>query len=126
MDQTEQNRAIVQEFADILYGQRDVERAFREFVAEDYIQHNPHIPDGRAAAIEMLIPKFSSPNARFAVKRILVDGDLAMIHLHGQSNSDEPGGAVADIFRLENGKIVEHWDVVQPIPANAQNPHPMF
>lgn len=96
------------------------------YVAEDYIQHNPTIPDGRQAAIEMLEPKFSQPSASFAVKRVLVDGDLAMVHLHGRPSEDSLGGAVADIFRLENGKIVEHWDVLQPVPTTAVNPHPMF
>lgn len=124
---TEQNRQIVEAFADIFYRQKDVEKAFMEYVsAENYIQHNPTILDGREAAIEMLKPKFSNPEASFDIKRILVDGDLAMIHLHGKMNKAHLGGAVADIFRLENGKIVEHWDVLQPVPENAINPHPMF
>jgi predicted SnoaL-like aldol condensation-catalyzing enzyme len=123
---TEQNRKIVEAFADIFYRQKDVERAFLEFVSEDYIQHNPNILDGRQSAIDMLKPKFSSPEASFDIKRILVDGDLALIHLHGRMNQHTPGGAVADIFRLENGKIVEHWDVLQAVPENAVNPHPMF
>ena len=120
------NRKIVESFADIFYRQKDVERAFMEFVAEDYIQHNPNILDGRQAAIDMLKPKFSNPDASFEIKRILVDGDLAMIHVHGKMDKVSLGGAVADIFRLENGKIVEHWDVLQPVPENAVNPHPMF
>lgn len=124
---TEQNRKIVQAFADVFYRQKDVERAFMEFVSEEqYIQHNPNIVDGREAAIAMLKPKFSNPEARFDIQRILVDGDLAVIHLHGRPSPNALGGAVADFFRLENGKIVEHWDVLQPVPETALNPHPMF
>ena len=123
---TARNRALVESFADIFYRQRDVARAFAQYVSEEYVQHNPDIPDGRAAAISALAPMFSHPEARFEIKRILVDGDLAMIHVHGKSDAAAPGGAVADIFRLEDGKIVEHWDVVQPIPESAVNPHPMF
>jgi predicted SnoaL-like aldol condensation-catalyzing enzyme len=126
MSLTEQNRQIVEAFADIFYRQKDVRKAFMEYVSDNYIQHNPNILDGREAAIDMLEPKFSNPEASFDIKRILVDGDLAVIHLHGKMNKTRLGGAVADFFRLENGKIVEHWDVLQPVPENAVNPHPMF
>jgi predicted SnoaL-like aldol condensation-catalyzing enzyme len=126
MSLTEQNRQIVEAFADIFYRQKDVRKAFMEYVSDNYIQHNPNILDGREAAIDMLEPKFSNPEASFDIKRILVDGDLAVIHLHGKMSKTHLGGAVADFFRLENGKIVEHWDVLQPVPENAVNPHPMF
>lgn len=123
---TERNRAVVNRFVHVLYNQRNVEGAFTAFVADDYIQHNPTIPDGRDAAIAVLTPKFAQPGARFVVKRVLVDGDLAVVHLHGRADPSERGGAVVDIFRLANGKIVEHWDVVQPIPETGANPHLMF
>jgi predicted SnoaL-like aldol condensation-catalyzing enzyme len=126
MSLTESNRAIVLRFVDLFYRQKDVRRAFTTCVAEQYVQHNPNIPDGREAAIDYLEPMFSRPEARFDIKRILVDGDLAAVHLHGRPNEDEPGGAVVDLFRLENGLIVEHWDVLQPFPKHAINPHPMF
>jgi len=120
------NRQIVEKFVEIFYRQKDVRKTFMEYVVEDYIQHNPNIPDGREAAIEFLEPKFSNPNSSFEIKRILVDGDLALVHLHGRMSPDSLGGAVADIFRLKNGKIMEHWDVLQQIPADCINPHPMF
>ncbi len=123
---TEKNRDIVEAFADIFYRQKNVKKAFMDYVSENYIQHNLNILDGREAAIEMLEPMFSNPEASFDIKRILVDSDLAVIHLHGKMNKTHLGGAVADIFRLENGKIVEHWDVLQPVPEKAVNPHPMF
>ena len=125
-EMTERNRKIIEAFANVFYHQKDVEKAFKMYVAEDYIQHNPNILDGREAAIVALKPKFSSPDAIFDIKRIIVDGNMAMIHLHGRMNKTHPGGAVADIYRLENDKIVEHWDVLQPIPEKAVNPHPMF
>jgi predicted SnoaL-like aldol condensation-catalyzing enzyme len=122
----EKNRKIIEAFADIFYRQKDVEKAFKEYVAENYIQHNPNILDGREAAIAALKPKFSNPDAIFDIKRIIVDGNMAVIHLHGRMNKTHAGGAVADIYRLDNGKIVEHWDVLQPIPEKAVNHHPMF
>jgi predicted SnoaL-like aldol condensation-catalyzing enzyme len=120
------NRQIVEDFVEIFYLQKNVRKAFMEYVVEDYIQHNPNIPDGRESAIQFLEPKFSNPNAIFDIKRILVDGDLAMVHLHVQMSADALGGAVADIFRIEKSMIVEHWDVLQPVPAECINPHPMF
>jgi predicted SnoaL-like aldol condensation-catalyzing enzyme len=124
--ETERNRAVITDFARTFYGDRDVHLAFEKHVAQDYIQHNPGIADGRAAAIAALEPMVSRPGSRFEVKRILVDGDMAMIHLHGRSGSEGLGGAVADIYRLRDGKIVEHWDVLQPIADQTENPHPYF
>jgi predicted SnoaL-like aldol condensation-catalyzing enzyme len=124
--ETERNRTVITDFARLFYAEKQVRTAFERHVAADYIQHNPGIADGRAAAIAALEPKFSSPTARFAVKRILVDGEYAMIHLHARPDEQSRGGAVADIYRLRGGKVVEHWDVLQPIPAEIKNPHPMF
>ena len=126
MSLTECNRLIVQRFVELFYAQKNIRLAFENCVAEDYVQHNPGILDGREAAIVALEPMFSRPDSRFDVKHILVDGDFAAVHLHGKSAGGEAGGAVVDLFRLENGLIVEHWDVLQPIPANPINPHPMF
>ncbi len=123
---TERNRAIVTDFARIFYAEKDVRKAFDSYVVPDYIQHNPGVADGRDAAITALEPMFSRPGARFDVKRILVDGDHAVIHLHGRGDAATAGAAVADIYRLKDGKIVEHWDVLQSMPTKSANPHPMF
>lgn len=123
---TERNRAIVTDFAHRFYDLRDVRGAFERHVASDYVQHNPGIADGREAAIRALEPLFGQPGARFEVKRIIVDGAFALIHLRGRSSPNEPGGAVADIYRLKDGRIVEHWDALQPIQSSTVNPHPYF
>lgn len=120
------NRQLITRFAHLFYTERDVARAFEEFVSPDsYIQHNPGLPNGRQAAVDALTPKFGNPNARFEIKRILVDGDLAVVHVrafpHGGTEA-----AVADFYRIENDKIVEHWDVLQPVPATAANTNTMF
>jgi predicted SnoaL-like aldol condensation-catalyzing enzyme len=122
----EQNRAIIEAFVDEFYKQKNVRKAFENFVSEQYIQHNPTICDGREAAIEMLEPKFSNPDANFDIKRILVDNDLAVIHLNGKLSANSLGVAVVDIYRLLDGKIVEHWDVLQPVPTEKINPRSMF
>jgi predicted SnoaL-like aldol condensation-catalyzing enzyme len=121
------NRQIVERFIDLFYRQGRVREAFETYVHEDYIQHNPLAPDGRAAAIAALEPYFASqPDAVREVHRIIVDGDLAAIHVRSRQNPEDRGFAIVDILRLENGKIVEHWDVIQAVPEQSANPHPMF
>ena len=120
------NRAIVTDFADLFYTQRDVQRAFETYVVPDYIQHNPGIPDGREAAIRFLAPMFGEPQRSFEIKQILVDGDMAVIHVHAKPTPDSRGASVFDMYRLENGKIIEHWDAIQLVPDESANPHPMF
>lgn len=125
-DSTEQNRKLITAFAEQFYAKRDVRGAFETYVAPDYVQHNPGIADGRDAAIKALEPLFSKPGAQFDIKRIIVDGDMAVIHLRGRSSPSERGGAVADIYRISGGRIVEHWDVIQPIAETTVSPHPYF
>ncbi|MGY3378305.1 putative SnoaL-like aldol condensation-catalyzing enzyme [Arthrobacter sp. TE12231] len=120
------NRAAFERFVEIFYTQKRVGEAFDFLVADDYRQHNPTIPDGPEAAIRMLTPKFDgSPDASFDIQRILVDGDLALVHVRA-SGPGRPDAAVADIYRFENGRIVEHWDVLQPVPERPVHDHPMF
>jgi len=120
------NRAAFERFVQTFYLDKRVADAFAQLVSDDYRQHNPTIADGPAAAITALTPKFDgSPDARFEVQRILVDGDLAMVHVKA-SRPGAPVAAVADLYRFENGRIVEHWDVLQPVPAHAVHDHPMF
>jgi len=107
---TDRNRAIVRRFVELFYFQKNVRFAFETCVAENYIQHNPGILDGREAAIAALEPMFSRPDSRFDVKRILVDGELAAVHLHGRSAGSEAGGAVVDV---KGGVKVSHWGGVK-------------
>ena len=120
------NRRIIEDFARMFYVERDVRQAFETYVAPDYIQHNPGVPDGREAAIALLQPMFSDRNRSFEVRKIIVDGDLAAIHIFARPDPAARGAAVADFYRLKDGKIVEHWDVIQPIPEKSANAHPMF
>jgi predicted SnoaL-like aldol condensation-catalyzing enzyme len=126
MNIIKQNRQIIETFVELFYKQKNVRKAFENFVSEHYIQHNPTIADGREAAIEMLEPKFSNPDAIFDIKRILVDGDLVAIHLNGKLSANTLGVAVVDIYRILDGKIVEHWDVLQPVPSESANINSMF
>ena len=120
------NRQIVTRFVELFCGHH-VREAFMTYVAPDYIQHNPLAADGRDAAIAAIEPFFASrPEMRCEVQRILVDGNLAAVHYRLRMNPTDRGSAVVDILRLDNGRIVEHWDVFQPVPEHSNNPHPMF
>jgi predicted SnoaL-like aldol condensation-catalyzing enzyme len=84
-------------------------------------------PNGTEALIKFFEPYFANnPQARSEIKRVVADGDLVMLHVHAKANETDRGMAVVDIFRVENGKVVEHWDVVQPIPEKAANENTMF
>jgi predicted SnoaL-like aldol condensation-catalyzing enzyme len=122
----ESNKKAVLEFYDKALNQKDFDAASRYF-GPHYIQHNPGAPDGIdgfKAFIAMRKEKF--PNARSEIKRAFADGDYVILHVHAVREPGERGSAIVDIFRLENGKIVEHWDVVQPIPEKTVNSNGMF
>jgi predicted SnoaL-like aldol condensation-catalyzing enzyme len=121
---TAEDRRAIAVFADLFYTQRNVAAAFHRFVASDYIQHNPNIADGREAAITALTPLFSRPTAHFDIRHVLVGGGYAVVHVHAWSEGSAEAAAVFDIFRLRNGKIVEHWDVLQQSPLKSVNPRP--
>ncbi len=101
--------------------------AVDRFIAPDYIQHSQMAPPGRAALKAFLdqVHK-ASPDALHHIKRAFVDGDHVTVHYHVQRFADDPGFAVMDIFRIENGLIAEHWDVVQDVVVNGPNPNSMF
>jgi predicted SnoaL-like aldol condensation-catalyzing enzyme len=92
-----------------------------------YIQHNPQAPDGFEAFIQLVtgfVEQF--PQLSFDIERAVAEGDLVVTHSLLKTSPEDRGTAAADFYRLEDGKIVEHWDVLQPVPESAANDHPMF
>ena len=124
--QMEENKKIVAAFYDAAVNQKDFEKA-SQYLGARYIQHNPLAADGREGFkgfITFLKDKF--PNNRSEIKRIFADGDYVIVQVHAVREPGTRGNAIVDIFKLENGKVVEHWDVVQPIPEKALNDNGMF
>jgi predicted SnoaL-like aldol condensation-catalyzing enzyme len=124
--QEEANKKVVLDFYDKALNQKDFEAAAKHF-GPRYIQHNPLAADGIEGFkkfIEFRREKF--PNTKSEIKRALADGDMVILHVHSIREPGERGVAIVDIFRLDNGKIVEHWDVIQPIPEKAANDNTMF
>ena len=124
--QQEQNKKAVVEFYDKAINQKDFEAASK-YLGSHYTQHNPNAadgPEGLKAFLQFLKEKF--PASRSEIKRVLADGDYVILHVHAVREPGTRGNAIIDMFKLENGKIVEHWDVVQPIPEKAANTNGMF
>ena len=124
--QQEANRKAVLAFYDKGLNQKDADAALA-YVGNRYVQHNPGAadgPDGFRKFIGFLREKF--PNSHSEIKRSFVDGDYVILHVHAVREPGTRGNAIIDIFKLEDGKIVEHWDVVQPIPENPANNNTMF
>ncbi|MDO5613252.1 MAG: nuclear transport factor 2 family protein [Paracoccus sp. (in: a-proteobacteria)] len=123
--QEEANRQLVVEFYDGFFNRHDASAA--DVVAEDYIQHNPEVPDGKAPFVGYFTGFFAeNPESRARIVRSAADGDLVWLHIHSTNGADDPGQAVVDIFRVEDGMIVEHWDVIQNVPTEAANENTMF
>jgi predicted SnoaL-like aldol condensation-catalyzing enzyme len=97
------------------------------YISPAYIQHSSLAEPGVPALKAFLdhVRKVS-PDARQTIHRALVDGDMVAVHVHVERFPGDPGLAVVDIFRCEGGMIVEHWDVLQEVPAQPVNPLPMF
>jgi len=122
----EANKKVVVEFYDLALNKMDFEAASKHF-GPRYIQHNPNALDGIEGFRQFIaMRKERTPNARSEIKRVIAEGDLVVLHVHGVREPGQRGVAIIDIFRLENGKIVEHWDVVQPIPEKPANDNGMF
>ncbi|KIU51616.1 MULTISPECIES: nuclear transport factor 2 family protein [Bradyrhizobium] len=124
--QQEANRKAVLAFYEKGLNQKDADAALA-YVGNRYVQHNPGAadgPDGFRKFIAFLREKF--PNSHSEIKRSFVDGDYVILHVHAVREPGTRGNAIIDIFKLEDGKIVEHWDVVQPIPENPANSNTMF
>lgn len=124
--QEEANKQVVLDFYEKAINQKNYEAAAVHF-GPRYTQHNPNAadgPEGLKAFLGFLREKF--PASRSEVKRVFTDGDYVILHVHAVREPGTRGSAIVDIFKLEGGKIVEHWDVVQPIPEKALNANGMF
>ncbi len=121
------NKLLVTEFYELAFNRHQPAEAAAKYIAPRYIQHNPGAPNGAQVFVTFFESFFQThPTAHVQIKRVLADGDLVAVHAHWSRDETDRGSAVVDIFRIENGKIAEHWDVVQPVPERSLNSNTMF
>jgi predicted SnoaL-like aldol condensation-catalyzing enzyme len=122
----EANKKVVVDFYEKALNQKDYDAAAKYF-GPRYVQHNPTSadgPEGFKALITLLKEKF--PNSHADIKRVFADGDYVILHVHSTREPGTACTAFVEIFKLENGRIVEHWDVHQDVPAQAANTNTTF
>ncbi|WP_418145930.1 ester cyclase [Actinobacillus pleuropneumoniae] len=124
----EQNKKNALEFYELVFNQHKVQEGTDKYIGKEYLQHNPTVADGGKAFVDAFAPFLKEhPQSRAEIKRVVAEGDLVMLHVHSTLNPQDKGEAVVDIFRFdENGKIVEHWDVIQAVPEKTASGRSML
>jgi predicted SnoaL-like aldol condensation-catalyzing enzyme len=128
-EQAQTNTQVVVGFVTTALDQHQVQTAFDRYVGPTYKQHDPAVADGREAAIAALDTAVTTlfPKGRFYVKRTVAQGDLVFIHgFWDQRPGETPGEVAMDVFRLDRGKIIEHWGVSEPIAVSAAHSNTPF
>ncbi len=123
--QLEANKKLVANLYQELFGDKNLGAADK-YIAADYIQHNPGVADGREALKQALTGWFKADASKVKVDIQHLGADGNFVYLHTRSKMGGNAVSVIDIFRVDKNQIVEHWDVIQAVPKNPVNPHPMF
>ena len=127
MTDIEENKRIVVTFLDTVFNKHQVDDGIAQYMGAVYTQHNPGVADGVEAFRTFFRAFFiERPMASFEIKRVFCEGHYVTVHAHWKDFPEDRGQAVMDIFRVENGRVVEHWDVMQPIPEKLAHDNSMF
>jgi predicted SnoaL-like aldol condensation-catalyzing enzyme len=127
MADLEANKEVVRAFYELAFNEKQPEEAVSRYVGSRYTQHNPMAADGPQAFVDFVNwYAGENPELTVEIRRMIAEGDLVATHSLITTSPADRGTAAVDIFRVEDGKVVEHWDVLQPVPETAANDNTMF
>jgi len=122
--QLEANKKLVADLTQELFGDKNI-TVIDKYFSDNYIQHSPTVADGKEALKQAVSLWFKgAPKEKIDIHHLNAEGDL--VYIHTKSIRGGVATASIEIFKVENGKVVEHWDVQQEVPEKSANPHPMF
>lgn len=115
-------RDVVMAFEKMAIDERRPREAVLRYFSPNVVDHDPNIRGDRQSMIDMLEKNdWSKPGPQRTIKHVVAEGDLVVVHHHLVREPGTPGLAAVDIFRVRNGQIVEHWDVLQPVSKDSPN-----
>lgn len=121
------NKQIVLDFYELAFNQHKPSEAAKLYLTDSYIQHNPNHANGAQAFADDFEKYLKDhPNYHFKVAHVFADADMVILHTHTKADKNDLGRAIIDLFRISDGKIVEHWDVVQAVPEKTISGNSMF
>jgi predicted SnoaL-like aldol condensation-catalyzing enzyme len=124
------SKEVIDRFNQLAFFDNKPVEAVEKYFSPDVIEHDPTLPSGRAAIVTYLKGRWSSSAPmKDRIYHVIAEGELVAVHHHVMTHPDDPndpGLAYIDLFRVHDGRVVEHWDVGQPVPRTAANHNGMF